>query len=77
MSFGRLGALGRGFGRMGGSTGSVSTGNFLLLVDGASFLLLVNGTDKLVITNTAPTNQLLADVGSPILADVGSPILVQ
>lgn len=48
MSFGRLGALGRGFGKLGGGGGSAS-GSFLLKVDGASFLLLANGTDKIIL----------------------------
>ena len=53
MSFGRLGALGRGFGRLGGG-GATTGGPFLLKVDGASLVLLANGTDKLLITGAAP-----------------------
>lgn len=63
MSFGRLGALGRGFGRLGGSSGSTG-GPFLLKVDGSSLVLLANGTDKLLITGASPAGG--GTSGSPI-----------
>lgn len=55
MSFGKLGALGRGFGRLGGG-GATTGGPFLLLVDTISILLLTNGTDKLLITGVTPSS---------------------
>jgi len=55
MSFGRLGALGRGFGRLGGGGGTSAGGPFLLKVDGTSLVLLANGTDKLLITGVTPS----------------------
>ena len=64
MSFGRLGALGRGFGRVGASSGGTVGGPFLLKVDGASLILLANGTDKLLITGTSPAAAGVS--GSPI-----------
>lgn len=54
MSFGRLGALGRGFGRLGGGGKTTPSTLFLLKVDGVSVILLANGTDKLLITGAAP-----------------------
>lgn len=62
MSFGRLGALGRGFGRM-GSGGKVYGGPVLLLVNGISKLLLFNGSSRLLITGVAPA---AATSGQPI-----------
>jgi hypothetical protein len=53
MSFGKLGALGLGFGRMGAS-GKSHGGPFLLLFDGVSKLLLQNATDRLLITGSDP-----------------------
>ena len=53
MSFGKLGALGRAFGRLGGGSGSTG-GPFLLKVDAASRILLSNGTDSLLITGATP-----------------------
>lgn len=55
MSFGRLGALGRDFGRFGGGGKTTAAGGpFLLLADGVSKLLLFNATDRLLITGTDP-----------------------
>lgn len=54
MSFGRLGWLGRGFGRM-GAGGSNLGGPFLLLFNGTSKLLLFNGSSRLLITGIAPS----------------------
>lgn len=55
MSFGRLGALGRGFGRFGAGVGHLG-GPFLLLVDAVSELLLFNAADKLLITGSKPSS---------------------
>jgi len=55
MAFGKLGALGTGFGRLSGG-GKPHGGPFLLLADGASRLLLQNGVDRLLITGLAPSS---------------------
>ena len=63
MSFGRLGALGLGFSRMGGGGKTTPSTFFLLKVDGTSVILLANGTDKLLITGAAPA---VGGSGSPM-----------
>jgi len=64
MAFGKLGALGFGFGRLGNAGGSKAHGGpFLLLFDGVSKLLLQNATDRLLITGTNPA---VATSGQPM-----------